>query len=149
MATLHLRKINNIFVAADAASAEAMAGLKDGEFKCEVTRPRPRNYPFLKKYFALLKFSYDHWEMPEDAKTLKSFENFRKELAVLSGHYRQVWKLDGDFTLEAESISFANMGEEEFEKLYGATVTIILRDVLKGYTKEDLDEVVLSVLSFA
>ena len=115
-------------------------------FKASITQPR--NYKFLKKFFALIKFSYDAWDKPETQGAAKSFDVYRDELIVLSGHYDTVFSLYGNFKLVAKSISFAKMDEKTFSELYSAAIDVILTHVLKNYTKEDLDDVVENILRF-
>lgn len=52
--------------------------------------------------------------------------------------------------LEAKSISFANMSEEEFEALYSETINVILAKILGGtrMTEEQLRNHVDNVLAY-
>lgn len=116
---------------------------------------QPRNVKFHNKYFALLDFSYDHWtpqsvpdsryknKVPE-----KSFTRFRKDIAILCGHYDLVIRLDGTTRVEARSISFASMSEDEFDELYNATIDVILKHVLTNYDKQQLEQVINDLLAF-
>jgi hypothetical protein len=113
-----------------------------------------RNYQFLKKYFALLKIGYDNWNPgkinSKYGEPKKNFERFRKDIAILSGHFEIVIRLDGTSRPEADSISFAKMSEEDFEKLYNETINIFLDRIYdKDMTSEKLDEIVTQYLSFA
>lgn len=149
---LKLKRLGHILAPADPESAAALGGLADNAvYWCEVTddKPdkKPRNNRHHRKYFALLKFAFDHWDVPEGAAE-KSFAAFRKEITVLAGHYTQVWRLDGSFELEAKSVSFREMGQEEFEGLYSATVNVILKHVLGNYSRGDLERCVEAVLRY-
>jgi hypothetical protein len=116
---------------------------------------KPRNYEFHKKWFALVKFAYDHWEPSafqnskwEGVVPEKSFDRFRKDLIILSGRYDAVYRVDGSVRIEAKSISFANMNQEEFKKLYNSTVNVILDKILTTYSLKDLEEIVKKVEAF-
>lgn len=120
-----------------------------------VTVTRMRNPAFHRKYFALLNYAFECWEPPEledDGPRIeihKSFDRFRKDIAILSGFYECVWRVDGTFRFEPRSISFAKMSEEEFEELYSKTIDVIVKRVLSNYTAEDLNEVINTILEFA
>jgi len=116
---------------------------------------KPRNYKFHRKWFALVKFAYEHWQPSnlEDSKWKdvvpeKSFDRFRKDLIIMSGRYDAVYRVDGSVRIEAKSISFAKMNEEEFKELWMSTTAVILEKVLTNYTSNDLKEVVLKLEQF-
>lgn len=115
----------------------------------------PRNYKFLKKFFALLTVGFDAWQPPRKRlkfrgkPVAKSFEAFRKEVTILAGFYEQTFDLRGRMKLEAQSISFAAMDDAEFEKVYSAVVDVLLAEVLKTYRgRAELDEVVERIMGF-
>jgi hypothetical protein len=114
-----------------------------------------RNGKFHRKFFALLNVGFEAWDPGRKHKTYqgvpvaKSFERFRKEVTILAGYYEQTFDLDGNMTLDAQSISFASMSQEEFEELYSAVVNVLLDKVLSNYRdREELDEVVNKVMGF-
>jgi len=113
-----------------------------------------RNPGFHRKYFALLHIGFENWQPDEiDSKygtPLKNFERFRKDVAILCGYYDIVIRLDGTSRPEAKSISFARMEEDEFEKLYSATIDLFLKRIYGAdMTKEELDKIVNEFLRFA
>jgi len=123
-------------------------GLIHADFK------QMRNYRFHKKYFTLLQLAFEHWQPGEVTSRHgvpeKNFERFRKDIAILSGHYHVTVRLDGSTQVEADSISFANMDEETFEKLYSATIDVILKRIpTLGISREEIDNLVDKVLAFA
>lgn len=117
-----------------------------GDFK------RPRNYEFHKKYFALLNVGFDHFEPPELFKgniVGKNFDAFREQCIIGAGFHDVVYSITGVPRYIAQSISFANMSEDDFGDLYSKTIDVLLKYVLKNYTRDDIDEVVNEVLGFA
>ena len=117
-----------------------------GEFK------QIRNYPFLKKYMALMNIGYDAFE-PEIAEykgqvVEKNFDRFRHDITIMAGYYTFTTDINGEVKAVAKSISFGNMSEEEFSALYSKTIDVLLRKVLTGYTKDDLENVVDQVIGF-
>lgn len=114
-----------------------------------------RNPKFHRKFFALLKVGFDAWE-PDRVRysykgkpITKNFEHFREDITILAGYYEQVFNLNGEMTLKAKSISFANMEEDEFEMLYSDVADVILAKVCTRYAgRAELDIVVDRVMRF-
>ena len=119
--------------------------LKYGDrITCEFRRTR--NAKFHRKGMALLNFLYEHWEPGEINNEYgtpeKNFDRFRKDLTILAGFYEQHIRVNGDIRVEAKSISFSSMDEDEFEAWYSAIIDVGLKYILKNYSKEELDKVV-------
>ena len=127
--------------------AELLKYIKIGH-PTKLTFKRVRNYQYHKKYFALLNLAFDYWEPGEDQLGEKNFEQFREDVIILSGFYHQRIRLDGSVRVTAKSISFANMNEDEFEKMYAKTIDVIIKHVLKNYTGEMLRSIVDQVEAF-
>ena len=138
---------------------EVVDKIKTGEI-VNLKFTRMRNYQFFKKWWALVNFAYDYWEPPElpedpEKKWLKhvtpekNLDRFRKDLTILAGYHEATYRLNGDTRIEAKSISFSSMSEDEFEKLYSATVDVVLKHVCTQFTGEMLDQVVDQAMSFA
>ena len=148
---LYLRKLYNSFVPVDQASMDAMEEMTmNSEYQCVFTKPR--NLDFHKKLFALIDVAYQAFDLGDikhkGVIVEKNRERFRKDLTIRAGFYYPVFNLDGDLRLEAKSISFAKMDEEEFARLYSKFVDVILQKVLTNYTKSDLDDQVNKILGF-
>lgn len=148
----HLIKLaNGVFSPATAQDHAAFERVKMGRV-IAVEWSQPRNYQFLRKFFALLNVAYESWE-PEDKlykgePVAKNFDQFRNDVVVLAGYYETTVTMRGDVRLIAKSISFASMGQDEFTALYDAVANVILSRVLRTYTREDLDTVVEKILGF-
>lgn len=107
---------------------------------CHISRPR--NYEFHKKFFALIRLTYDN--LPERLVQMMSvysesdmLDCLKLDLGLFSTVYhggRQIVKLG--------SISFAAMDNTEFEQFYNRSVDIILHTYLRGTDRQALlDEV--------
>lgn len=135
----------------DPQAAEYIAKLKTGA-AVRATVKQQRNPKFHRKYFALLNLAFDHWEPAEvtykGQVVSKNFDQFRRDITILSGHYEMAVNLKGETRLTAKSISFANMDEAEFGELYSAACNVILQRVLTNYTREDLDDVIDRLTAF-
>lgn len=136
-------------------SQEQLAKVKTGALLHGKTT-RMRNPQFHRKFFALTSLAFDIWCETVEPMEYKghpvkpSRDNFRRDVTILAGHYNSYVNLKGEVRLEAKSISFANMDEDEFEALYGAFIDVILTKVLRNpkYTREVLDEHVERIMSF-
>ena len=107
--------------------------------RCRVSKPR--NSRFHRKFFVLLDIAFqnqDRYGHPEP---------FRKALILQAGFYDEIPKLDGSgVTLVPKSISFANMDELEFSKVYNRVRDLICTEVI-GVEATELDQAVLEQLS--
>jgi len=115
----------------------------------------PRNQKFHRKFFAMLNFAFDAWEPDRKRKTYKgrpvqkNFDRFREDVLILAGFSEQTFDLRGNMKLKAQSISFANMDDAEFENVYSAVVDVILEQVLSSYSgRDELENVVNGVMGF-
>lgn len=144
------------FAPATDEDAEAIRKIKAGSMvRCEVKMIR--NYKFLQKWFVLAKFAFDIWSdtlEPQEYKGVQvepNFDRFRKDLIVLTGRFDAVYNARGDVRVEAKSISFANMSEQDFEALYSDTINVILKKILNStaMTEDQLRDHVETVLRYA
>lgn len=147
-----LRKVQGgALIPADDESAEALMRVKSGDL-VRVKWAQPRNVKFMRKFFAMLNVGFEAWEPPaQEYRGLpvqKNFERFRKDVVIAAGFYDPVANLKGEVRAEARSISFANMTEDEFEKVYSAVANVLLQKVLRNYTRDDLDRVVEELMRF-
>jgi hypothetical protein len=113
-----------------------------------------RNGAFFRKWWALAKFAFDIWSETVPQQEYKGqavqpeFERFRRDLTILAGYFRPVFAANGEMRLEAESLSWAEMDEARFERLYSATINAILAKILSGMTEEALRAHVDQVMRF-
>lgn len=130
--------------------------LAAGEF-FSFSYKQPRNAKFHRKFFALMKVGFDHWEPERGRKRLtykgvpieKDFDAFRRDITIMAGFFTATYDLEGRVKLEAKSISFAKMEQDTFERLYEAVVRVLLEQVLTNYHRDDLDRAVAQIERFA
>lgn len=141
-------------VACDEASADFLHKIKSGVvLRADVKRMR--NARFHRKFHAMVRFCYDQWEPGDDAewrgvKVEKSYDRFYKDAIIMAGYYEPVFNIKGELRMEAKSISFANMDEDEFEGLYGAVLDKLIEIVLKhkGYNRQRVNDIVDQLAQF-
>ena len=61
-----------------------------------------------------------------------------------AGYYTVVTTPDGEVTREPESIAFANMSEERFERLYKDMVQVVITVI--GATEEQIESELINFL---
>ena len=135
--------------------AEALRKIKAGT-AVRVEVRQIRNYKFLQKWFTLAKYAFDIWSEtvpPQEYKghpVRPSFDRFRKDLIILSGRFDATYNARGEVRLEAKSISFASMSEDDFERLYSETISVVLGKILGGtrMTEDQLRNHVDNVLAY-
>ena len=105
--------------------------------KCKVSNPR--NYEHHKKFFALVRLTFDnlpsnlaeHWRVHNEEDMLRLF---KRDL----GYYTSAINERGEREIEYQSISFSAMEQHEFERFYNQCIDLVLHKYIKGIDKEDL-----------
>lgn len=121
----------------------------------------PRNPLFHRKFFALLNYAFEHWADEQSKYALgleykgervqPDFERFRKDITILAGKHHAVVNIKGEVRVEADSISFGSMAEDEFQKLYSQVIEVLLTRVFKAshWTEQALRDVIDGLVEFA
>lgn len=137
-----IKTASGMLAPADEDANEQLRKVKMGRIvRAKVTQVR--NPVFHRKVWALFKLAFDIWSETVPRQEYKgqaiepSLDRFRKDLTVLAGYYTPVWNLKGELRLEPASISFANMDQETFEKLFSSLINVVLSRVL---TNTNMDE---------
>ena len=81
-----------------------------------------RNYELLKKFMALVRIGCEnskHVDMP--------FDPYREYITIKAG-YAEVYSTPKGKFVRAKSISFANMDEDVFQKVYSDVLDVVIKD---------------------
>lgn len=117
--------------------AEALASLKNGE-QYEIEVIRTRHPAFHRKVFAFFNFCFEHWAAEQtEFKYLNEkaqFETFRNHLTVLAGYFEKTYNIHGGVRIEAKSLSYGNMEQDEFEQCYSALINAALKHIFGNTT---------------
>ena len=117
---------------------EAKKRLRVGSVvRCKVSNPR--NYEFHKKFFALVRLTFDnlparlaeYWKINNEYDMLR---RFKRDL----GYFTSTCNERGEKEIEYLSISFAAMEQYEFEHFYNQCIDLVLCKYIKGLDKHDL-----------
>ena len=105
--------------------------------RCRVSQPR--NYGFHKKFFALVRLTYDNLPLPlVERWNIHSTDDMLRRFKRDLGYYTSRTNDRGEREIEYRSISFAAMDEEEFERFYNGSVNLVLDKYIRGLEREDL-----------
>lgn len=108
----------------------------------EVEIKKFRNPAFHRKVFAFFGFCFEHWSGEHTEWKFQDeqaqFETFRKHLTVLAGYFDKTYKIDGGVRIEAKSLAYGNMEQDEFEQCYKALINAALHHIFGGTTDENV-----------
>ena len=90
-----------------------------------------RNYKFLSKAHKLIKFAFDCQEAYTD------LQEFREAVTIEAGFSRIVKNMKGEEILVAKSWAFDNMTESEFQELFDAMISAMLRHTETIFCRAD------------
>lgn len=102
----------------------------------------PRNLRFHRKFFALLRVTFDN--LPEHIASSMHIESIEALLMLLKMDmgYFDVVEIGAHHFVKTRSISFAEMDEAAFEEFYNKAVTCIINNYLTRSSQADLEEAV-------
>lgn len=108
--------------------------------RCHITRVR--NTEHHKKFFALINLAWEY--QPERVRRFfhESIDGFRATLTIAAGHYDTVFCMATNSWIQVpKSISYANMDQTEFEKLYNDVLAVICTDFLTEVSEEEFNNI--------
>lgn len=105
--------------------------------RCKVSNPR--NYEHHKKFFALVRLTFDNLPLPwvERWNIRNEYDMLRRFKRDL-GYFTNTVNEYGEHEIEYLSISFAAMEQHEFEQFYNQCIDLVLFRYIKGIDKQDL-----------
>ena len=116
---------------ADEEAEKVLRGVKLGEC-VTVDVKKPRNLQHHRKFWKLMETICQNQEHYATAKDICTVFKFR------IGHTKKILTRDG-IVEEPLSISFAAMDQDEFAAFYDRAVDFVLKEVIPGLKREDLE----------
>jgi hypothetical protein len=101
----------------------------------ELEHIEKRNVGFHRKFFAILKLTFDNQDYTEN------IDIFREIVLIHSGYYDWIELIDGSKAKRAKSISFSNMDQYQFEDVYSHVFNTCLK--ILGCKSEELEKELL------
>lgn len=127
---IECHKITQGFIPID-QHADKLKKIKNGSV-IELEYKQQRNYQFHKKVFSFFTYCFNYWSSDKEfMDEAGQFDCFRKNMIVLAGYYDEYYKIDGSVRIEAKSISYGKMSQDEFETLYHSLVNSAMRHIFK------------------
>lgn len=136
-----IKHAGGVLIPVDEYEAEKMDRIKNGT-QVPFGYKESRNQRFHGKMFAFFNYCFQYWDgqsMLEFANRGKQFDSFRKHLTILAGYHHQTYDINGNMMINADSLSFANMAEDEFRGCYSAIVNAAMEHVFKGCDESEYD----------
>ena len=107
--------------------------------RCRVSLPR--NYRFHKKFFALVRLTFDNLPVPVlERWNIRTEDDMLRRFKRDLGYFSSTLNEAGEREVEYRSISFSAMDEEEFERFYDDCVNLVLYSYIPGINRQDLLE---------
>lgn len=127
-----IKQAGGLFTPFNDMEHEKTVRFKTGElYSVEVKHAR--NYQFHKKVFTFFNFCFEHWTCDREFLDVEAqFKRFRNQLTVLAGYRVELYNINGDVRVEAMSLSYAKMTQEDFEKLYKALITAAMSHLFQS-----------------
>ncbi len=135
-----IKQAGGVLIPASDLETEKLTRFKTGE-QYEVEIKLTRNVAFHRKVFAFFNFCFEFWKGDNEFQCeQKQFDVFRDHLTVLAGFYGSYAGIDGRVRVEAKSISFSKMSQDEFELLYNALINAALKHVFPNADQTTIDQ---------
>ncbi len=126
-----IKQAGGMFTPVNDAEFDKTVKFKTGE-QYQVEIKLTRNPAFHRKVFAFFTFCFAHWKGDNEFQSeAKQFDVFRNHLTVLAGYYESYTNINGEVRIEAKSLAYANMSQEEFEECYKALTQAAMKHVFK------------------
>ena len=118
----------------DDAARDVLRKVKVGDV-VRVEVRRPRNLSAHRRFFALVNLVYTNSEK------FPSPDVARRVLTCRAGHaLPYIIESTGEVLLIPESISFANMDQDEFDAFWQRVVKVVCDEILPGVTEPEIEE---------
>ena len=137
-----LKQAGGVLIPASDLEVEKLNKFKTGE-QYEIEIKLSRNPQFHRKVFTFFNFCFEHWGNTTETQYLDDqaqFDVFRNHMTVLAGFYNKSFNIKGDVRVEAKSLSFGSMAQEEFGQVYNALINVACQHIFKTHDQETLNK---------
>lgn len=135
-----IKQAGGMLVPADDYAADKLTKFKtNGQYTVEIKQSRNPN--FHRKVFAFFGFCFQHWSGGHEFQDESlQFDQFRKELIKLAGFYDSYYSIGSEVRMEAKSLAFGAMGQDEFESCYHALIQAAMSNIFKSADEQTLNK---------
>lgn len=126
-----------VLMPASDIEVERMNRIKTGlVYEIDIKGGEKRNRGYHGKVFAFMNFCFEYWcanntEVEFQCESAQ-FEYFRRRLAIQAGYYDCVVDFNGSTMVQARSIAYDNMSQEEFEQFGSAIINAAMATIFQG-----------------
>jgi len=140
MKTTFIKQPGGVLIPADDMEAAKMERFKTGDY-LEIDIKVHRNPRFHNKVFAFFRFCFAHWRgVVEFKDEVSQFEVFRNHLTVLAGYYNEFVNINGEIRIEAKSLSYSSMKQDEFEQCYSALINAAMKHIFRTTDEQTFNQ---------
>lgn len=136
-----VKQHGGLLIPASDMEADRLKRFKTGE-TYEVEIVTTRNPKFHGKVFSFFNFVFKYWSADKTEwqhfDEVKQFDTFRKNLTVLAGFKEVSYTIDGRVRVEAKSLAYANMDQEEYEQCYSALINAAIQNVFNNTKDQNI-----------
>ena len=126
-----LQRINGRLVPETSADAETMDEMASGvTYRATMTRATGRSVKHHRLLFAILGIARDNYD------GVITLETVLQVVKIRTGCVDAVGLPSGEVILVPKSISFAKMGQDEFNRFFDKAVTVLCRDFVPGLAED-------------
>ena len=132
-----IKQAGGILSPASEIEAYRLKRIKSGlVYEIDIKGGEKRNRGYHGKVFLFMNFCFEYWSgcnthvdyQVEEAQ----FEYFRKQLAIKAGYFDYVVNLEGSTMIQARSLSYDAMSQEEFEQFGSAIINSAIATIFQG-----------------
>lgn len=134
-----IKAAGGILLPASDMEAEKLTKLKSGE-QYQVEIKQVRNPQFHRKVFSFFNFCFQHWAGDDFQSDQRQFDVFRNHLTCLAGFYVTYHNINAGVRVEAKSLAYANMTQEEFEQCYTALINAAIKHIFKDADEQTINQ---------
>lgn len=122
--------------------SERLNRFKNGiVYEVELKGGERRNRGFHGKVFAFTNHCFRYWCANNTEAEFQcekaQFDYFRKSLLIKAGYYDYVVDVNGSTMVQARSMSYDSMEQEEFEQVYSAMINAAIALIFQGASDEE------------
>lgn len=137
-----IKQPGGVLVPATDMEADKLNKFKTGQLY-EVEIKLTRNPAFHRKVFAFFNFCFAHWKGDNEFQSeQKQFDVFREHLTVLAGYYDSYYSITGSVRIEAKSLAYSNMNQDEFEECYIALTNSAMKNIFRSADQNTYNQLI-------
>lgn len=138
-----VKQPGGVLLPASEVESERLKRLKSGiVYEVDIKGGEKRNRGYHGKIFLFMTFCFQYWDGHNTDFQYQcekaQFDSFRKNLTIASGYFDWVVGLNGEPMMQARSLSYDSMEQEEFEQCANAMINAAMATVFNNTNDEQI-----------